>query len=146
MRRGAPLVLLAILAAGSCVAPARSFDAYESKAVDSAESALSQARAAILTAELTHRGRLFAPLVSVQLQEAEVGAETAASTFASVQPPDTPSDALRGELLPLLERAATLIADLRIEARRDDLAEVARGSAPLEPVADRLERFVAEHR
>jgi hypothetical protein len=136
----------AMLAAGACVLPARSFDAYESKAVDSAESALSQARTAILTAELAGRGRLFAPIVSVQLQEAEVGAETAASTLASVQPPDAAPDALRAELLPLLERAASLIADLRVEARRGDLDEVARGIAPLEPVADRLERFVSGHR
>jgi hypothetical protein len=146
VKRARLIAAAAVIAAGSCVVPARSFDAYESKAVDSAASALSQARSAILTAELAGRGRLFAPLASVQFQEAEVGADTAASTFASVQPPDASSDALRGELLPLLEEAASLIAELRIEARRGDLDRVAGGMAPLKPVADRLERFVAEHR
>jgi hypothetical protein len=146
MNRGHLIAAAAVIAAGSCVVPARSFEAYESKAVDSAETALSQARTAILTGELAGRGRLFAPFASVQLQEAEVGADTAASTFASVQPPDASSDALRGELLPLLQDAASLIADLRIEARRGDLDRVAQGITPLKPVADRLERFVSEHR
>jgi hypothetical protein len=146
MRRARVLAVAVTLAAGACVLPARSFDAYESKAVVSAESALSKARSAILSAELAGRGRLPAPLVSVQLQEAEVGAESAASTLASVQPPDARSDALRAELLPILQHAASLIADLRIAARRGDPASLAKGSAPLAPVADRLERFVAEHR
>ena len=78
--------------------------------------------------------------------EAAVGATSARDTFASIQPPDPESDALRAELLPVLGQAADLIASMRIAARRSDAQTMAAIGAELEPVATTLERFVDDHR
>jgi hypothetical protein len=139
-------VLLAVLLATGCVAPARSFSAFESKAVDSAESARSDAETAILAADLAAQGRLASATTSDMLQEAAIGAATAAETFATIQPPDPASDALRRELLPELQRAADTIALMQIAARRVDVAAVSDLITDLRPIADGLERFALDHR
>jgi hypothetical protein len=114
--------------------------------VDSAESSLSDARTALLAADLATTGRTFEPLTSVQLQDAADGAASTFGTFATIQPPDAASDRLRADLLPLLDRTAALIADMRIAARRADAAGVGRVSPSLATVADELERFAQAHR
>jgi hypothetical protein len=123
------------------VSPARDFAAYRDKAVDSAASSLSQARTAILTAQLANADGLFAPNVSVQLAAAESGAITSRDVFASIQPPDAPSDRLRAVLLPLLTEVVDQIAMMRIAARRNDLRAITPLVGPLSEAADRLERF-----
>ena len=139
-------VVLVALAASACVAPARSFSAYESKAADSAESATSDAGSAILAAGLAADGRLEAATTSLILQDAEIGATSTADTFASIQPPDGASDALRAELLPRLRSAADTIGLMRIAARRVDTGTLADLIAQLRSIADQLERFASEHR
>jgi hypothetical protein len=129
----------------ACVAPARSFGAFEGKAAATADSVLSQARTAILTAQIVERDGLFGPLVSIELSEAEAGARSAADAFASIQPPDSASDRLRAELLPLVAEAADRIASMRIAARRSDLHALAELADPLVTLADRLERFLDRH-
>jgi hypothetical protein len=135
-----------VLLPTACVAPARSFSAYESKAVDSAESATSNAETAILTVGLATGGRLESPTTSLILQDAAIGAATAVETFASIQPPDAASDSLRRELLPELQAAADTVALMRIAARRVDAATLSSLITQLRPIADRLERFAVEHR
>lgn len=132
--------------ASACVAPARSFSAYESKAVDSAESATSDAETAILTAGLAADGRLEAATTSLLLQDAEIGATSTADTFASIQPPDGASDSLRAELLPELRSAADTIGLMRIAARRVDTGALSGLIGQLRSTADRLERFALDHR
>jgi hypothetical protein len=144
--RRAFFVLALLALATACVAPARTFDDYEGKAVTSAETAASEARTAILTSSVAGRSQLPPPTASVIVAEAAVGATGVADTFASIQPPDAESDALRAELLPALEQAADLIASMRIAARRTDTEAMAAVSADLAPVAALLERFVEEHR
>jgi hypothetical protein len=145
MVRHSIAVVVAVLVLTGCVLPARSFDDYEGKAVSSAETAISQAQTASLTGITVRRDGLFAPNVSVLLADAETGAVTARDTFASIQPPDDASDALRAELLPLLERTADEIARLRIAARRRDLSAVAQGTGAVDDLTAELERFVTEH-
>jgi hypothetical protein len=145
MVRPSIAVVVAGLILTGCVLPARSFGDYEGKAVSSAETAISQAQTASLTGVVVRGDGLFAPNVSVVLADAETGAVTARDTFASIQPPDGASDALRTELLPLLERTADEIARLRIAARRRDLSAVVEGTAALDDLTAELERFVAEH-
>jgi hypothetical protein len=144
-RRSAGLALLALWLGGSCVSPTRDFAAYEDKAADTAASALSQARTAILVAHIAGQGSLFAPNVSVQLQEAEIGAATSRDVFASIQPPDEASDEVRAELMPLLMSAADQISHMRIAARRRDVDEVVHLSIPLSHIADELESFDERH-
>ena len=78
----------ALAMAAACVAPARTFDDFEGKAVTSAESAASEARTAILTSSVAERSRLPGPTTSVIVAEAAVGASSVRDTFASIQPPD----------------------------------------------------------
>ena len=144
--RSLVLTVVALALASACVAPARTFEDFEGKAVTSAESAASEARTAILTSSVAERSRLPGPTTSVIVAEAAVGASSVRDTFASIQPPDPESDALRAELLPVLGRAADLIASMRIAARRSDEQTMAAIGADLEPVADTLERFVDDHR
>jgi hypothetical protein len=137
-----------ILAAAGCfnpIGPARTYDDYEHKAKDTAESALSSVQTARLVARVATRGDAFGPYVSVMLSESETGAAHASSVFASVQPPDDHADRLRARLSPMLNRAEEHLARLRIAARRGELDRLHRLARPLRPLSRRLERFISRH-
>ena len=133
----APLVTMMLVA---CIGPARTDSAYQSKAVDTADEVVSASRTVLLAAQLSDRGRSFAPTVSVTVADAETGAETARDAFSSIQPPDAESDDLRASLLPTIQHACDVIADVRIAARRAD-SDLSQIAAPLEPLADELDAF-----
>ena len=143
------VVLLAlVLVASACVqpvTPARTFDDYEHKAKDTAESALSSVQTARLAARVGARGDAFGPYVSVILSESETGAAHASSVFGGIQPPDEHADRLRSRLTRLLNRADGDLARLRIAARRGELDRLQRLAQPLGPLSRRLERFIARH-
>jgi hypothetical protein len=142
--RGA--ILLAVGALGAaCVAPARSAAAYEGKAADSASSAVSALRTAILAAGLGGADRSFPPTVSILLSEAEEDADATEGAFSSIQPPDPESDQIRAELEPMLIKASKGLALLRIAARRADLGALPGLAQPLERLAGKLDRFAQEH-
>jgi hypothetical protein len=143
MRRGVLVVVLVSCAA--CVAPARSFDAYEGKAAAAARAAGSAVETALLTVDQADRDALFSPNASILVQEAEQDAASAEGSFSSIQPPDPASDRLRAELEGLLGPAVDRLAQLRIAARRGDLATMDEVAGPLRDVADGLERFAEEH-
>jgi hypothetical protein len=148
-----PLWLVAvvgILAVGATgciktISPARTFDAYEHKAKDTAESALSAVQTARLGARVGTDGDAFGPYVSVLLSEAEEGASHAHATFDSVQPPDAHSDVLRHRLGDLLTQTDEHLSTLRIAARRGELERLVRLAAPLRPLARKLDRFITVH-
>jgi hypothetical protein len=142
--RGAILLTLVSVGAG-CVAPARSAAAYEGKAADSASSAISALRTAILAAGLGGADRSFHPTVSVLLSEAEEDADATEAAFSSIQPPDPESDQIRAELEPMLIKASKRLALLRIAARRADLGALPGLAQPIERLAGKLERFAQEH-
>jgi hypothetical protein len=110
--------------------------------VDAAEEATSQARTAILTAQLVDRDRLLRTSAAVQLQEADAATAAAVETFASVQPPNPRADRLRARILPVLERVADLISRMRFEARREDTAALLGFRSELIEPTDALERWV----
>jgi flagellar basal body-associated protein FliL len=142
-----PRVLLALVfcAAVGCSLPATTSDAYRSKAVDAAEEVASQARTAILTAELARQDRLLATAVAVQLKEAESAASALVESFASVQPPDARADRLRARILPLLERASDAITRMRFEAKRDHMAALLRLRSSLIEPTEVLERWATSN-
>jgi hypothetical protein len=142
-----PRVLLALVfcAAVGCSLPATTFEAYRSKAVDAAEEVASQARTAILTAELARQDRLLASAVAVQLEDAETTAVGAAERFALVQPPDARADRLRVRILPLLERASDAITRMRFEAKRDQMAALLRLRSSLIEPTEVLERWATSN-
>lgn len=139
---------LGLLAAAGCVrvvGPARTADAYEGKAVTTAEAVLSALETARLTIDVADEGRAFAPYMSVSIAEAEGGAQGAQSAFESIQPPDGRSDQLREELVGLLDEATDTLAAARIAARRTDGDALNAEAEPIQQAIDQLDAFVAEH-
>jgi hypothetical protein len=136
---------LLLIAATACVAPARSFDAYEGKAVDTADSALSAVETGRLAAATAGREDSFATTLSVVLADAESEAFGARSIFESIQPPDPRSDELRTQLDSILVRAVDGLSRLRITARRGEISALPRVAQPLEAVSQDLQAFSNTH-
>jgi hypothetical protein len=137
-----------VLAAGCTphpVGPARSPGKYEGKAVTTAESALSQVETVRLAADAAGDGHVFGPYLSVLISDQEDALTGLRGTFASIQPPDERSDALRAELDEVLTGALDDVAAARIAARRSQFAEVASMVGPLGRDADGLREFIEEH-
>jgi len=128
------------------VGPARTFDSYEHKAKDTAQTALSAVQTGRLGAQAAKRDDTFAPYLAVLVSEAEDEASSAQTTFDSVQPPNDKSDNLRDNLDPLLTRAVDALSQARIAARRADFDEVAKQEPKLAKSARELDRFVEAHR
>jgi hypothetical protein len=141
-RRGA---VAAVLVLCSCVGPARSFDAYGGKAADTADSVASAVETARLAVEVAAAGRAFAPDLSVVLGEAERDARGSLDIFASIQPPDARSAELRAQLLDLIERAETILSNLRIAARWGDLDRLPDIGHPLASLGGELTDFSEAH-
>jgi len=147
MKRSALLgVLLGTLAVSGCVAPAHDDAAYESKAVLTAQAALSASRTALLGARTYAEQRMPGGYLEPVLVDAEQQLGSVQTSFDSVQPPaTTPADDLRTTLDPLLESAASDVTELRIAARRHRDDDLRRAAADLGPVADQLEAFAGKH-
>jgi hypothetical protein len=150
MRKAVATLIVAIAAAVLWTSlrpgtPARTYDAYELKAKDTAESVLSSVETARLVARAGTDGDAFGPYVSVSLSEAETAVGDAADSFAGLQPPDNRADRLRSRLTAITERADEIVSELRIDARRGMLDGLARTARPLAQVSARLERFVERH-
>jgi len=137
----------AMLAFGSaCVAPARSYGAYEGKAASTAEDALSAVETARLAVTASAEHKVFAPYLSIVLSESEDAASSVQGTFDSVQPPDSRSDKLRSDLDDRLQPAVSVLADLRIAVRRGKIAELLSKLGDLSKAADSLREFHEAHR
>jgi hypothetical protein len=142
MRR---LVLLGLILAGSCIAPARTFDGYKAKAVTTAEEVVSAAQTALLTVRAANASRSFAPSITTTLTDAERDAGAVAGTFDSITPPDERSDRLRETLDRMLQEVTSILGELRIAARRGELHKLPAISKDLSRLTGELEDFIEEH-
>jgi hypothetical protein len=129
----------------SCVAPARSYGAYEGKATTTAEDALSAVETARLALTAAAKHDAFTPYLSVVLGDAEDEATAVQGTFDSVQPPNAKADQLRSDLDDRLQSAISVLADLRIAIRRGLVDELASHVGDLTKAADALRRFHEAH-
>lgn len=136
---------LTLTACIETVSPARTFDAYEHKAKDTAESVLSAVETARLVARAAGDGESFGPYASVLLSDAEEGAGHAQDVFESIQPPDARSDRLRDELGTLLNQASDHLSTLRIAARRHELNRLPGLAHPLRELSQQLNDFIERH-
>jgi len=135
----AGLVLLAALS--GCIGPARTTDDYRRKASTSLQDTGSAVESARLAVDAAARDRATGPYLAVLLGKAEEQATSVQSTFDSVQPPDHGADRLRHEVDGLLGEAVSVLADLRIAARRDDSDAIIGNGAPLEDLSGRLRQL-----
>jgi hypothetical protein len=128
------------------VGPARTFSAYEGKAVTTAESALSRVETVRLAAQTGDDGNAFGSYLSVLISAQEDSLGATQGTFASIQPPDAAADALRDELGALIDTALDHVATVRIAVRRGQLDGLAAVAAPLADDARSLRAFTDGHR
>ncbi|MPZ72182.1 MAG: hypothetical protein GEU74_02960 [Nitriliruptorales bacterium] len=133
---GAVLLLLP-----ACVGPARTEADYRADASNAAKTAISALESAQLTVQTVVDGKASAVYASLRLTEDEGEAEAAIVAFGSVQPPNEEMQRLRADVLGLLQQANTLLADLRIAAFRGDHGHLDAIAQPLQPTADKLQRY-----
>jgi hypothetical protein len=112
---------------------------YASKAAATAETAQLAVQEAV-------DGRLFGRTLAQTLAEAASDAGDAQTTFDAIQPPDGRADVLRDRLDGLLTPAVSALEDLRIAARRGDVAQLPSLAAPLPRLSDKLEQVQKAHR
>jgi hypothetical protein len=127
------------------VGPARSFETYEDKATTTAESALSAVSTTILAADTASAGNAWGPYLSIVVSEQEDAIAGSQGTFASVQPPDLRSEALRSQLNDILQPAVDHVTDVRIAVRRGQLDDLAKVAEPLQGDRDQLRGFLDAH-
>ncbi len=125
------------------VSPARTFEEYESKARDTAQTTLGAVQTVRVAIDV--EDDLIPPYASVLIADAEGDASGAQATFDGVQPPGAAADRVREDLDPLLEQATGVLADARITARRADLDALHELDEQLQRIAGRLDRFIEEH-
>ena len=142
MRRSWLAILLLV---GACTGPVRSVNVYESKAGQTAATAASAVQTAALAVDAAKGDKAFGRYLTQVLVEAEEDAGSAQGVFDGIQPPDRQADELRDRLDELLTEATGTLAELRIAARRGELAELPELAAPLTKVADQLHAFAEEH-
>jgi ABC-type transporter Mla subunit MlaD len=129
------------MAASGCVGPARTEGDFARKASTSAKSVRSAVETARVGADLAKRGKGFSTYLSVLLSEAEEDASKVQSAFDSIDPPNRVADRQRAELDDLMQQTASVLADLRIAARRGQLERLPDIAQPLPDLSDRLQRF-----
>lgn len=142
MRRAAVIVVLAFSA---CVAPTRGFEAFEGKAVDSVRSVTSSVETTRMAIDSALGSEGTAAYLSRTISDAEEEAAGAEGSFATIQPPDARSDALREEVSPLLSSASDLVEDARIAMRRSDIAALSELAGELAKAAQKLHDFLDAH-
>ena len=142
MRRSWLAILLLL---GACTGPVRSANVYESKAGETAAAVASAVETARLAVDAARDGKAYGRYLTQVLVEAEEDAGSAQGTFDGIQPPDRRADELRDRLDELLTEATGTLAELRIAARRGELAELPELAAPLTKLADQLHAFAEEH-
>jgi hypothetical protein len=125
------LVCWVVVALTACVGPARTDSSYEGKAVETAKTVVSAVETARLAARAAARGQATGQYLSIVLGEAEDEAGAAASAFDSIQPPSKRSENLHGRLSEVVTAAIDVLRELRIAARRSQIAA-------LQPIAEKL--------
>ncbi|MEO8694015.1 MAG: hypothetical protein ABI658_10895 [Acidimicrobiales bacterium] len=145
----ASIVLLIVLGLSGCVShpvtPARSYSAYEGKARTTAASVRSSVATARLLAETAGDGKTFGGYAGMLASESEDELSSTIGTFDSIQPPNGRSQALRNELDALMQEALTHVTDVRIAARRGNLADLALFVEDLERSETALTEFLESH-
>ena len=140
------ILLAALMTLVGCVehrvGPARTADDYDRKARTTASAAISAVETVRFLAELSSAGDSLATFTSVSVSEQEDALAAIRSDFESIQPPGSPSDEVRSQLVGLLDAAMEHVATVRIAARRGQLGELADIGAPLADDSAALNSFL----
>lgn len=135
------LFLVCAFVAAGCVGPARSESDYRADVSNTAKAAISAVESAQLVVKAVVDGKAAAAYISRRLTEDEQEVQSTITTFASVQPPTARMDGLRSEVLNLLERANTVLGQMRVAAFRDDHVEMVSIARALPAISSELSRY-----
>jgi hypothetical protein len=127
------------------VGAARTDEKYLGKAVTTARAAESEVATVLLVADAASRGKSFGPYTALVVSDAEAALSGVQGTFDSIQPPSDASDSTRDELDALLGNAVDHVSNVRIAARRGELADLAETARPLVRDAAGLREFVEQN-
>jgi hypothetical protein len=131
------LVVVSLSGLAGCVTPAFDRSDYVAKTVPTVESAISSLETARLAVESLDRHGLPLAPVEVAVTDAEDVLGSVSGTFVAIQPPSQELDALRNDVLDLLDKAEDQMGDTRIAVRRGDVeAAVAVVDASKQTVAE----------
>ncbi|MGB9377898.1 MAG: hypothetical protein WCB04_10350 [Mycobacteriales bacterium] len=133
--------LVALVAIAGCAGPSRTYDDYQSKAVNTVKAATSALQTARLAVQAQRRGNTTVPYLSVILGQAEENIGSVQGTFDSVQPPDTRADKTRTAVDDLLTQAGDGLSALRIAVRRGQLSELPTIASALDKLVTAMNRF-----
>ena len=137
------MLAAAALFLAACAAPAHGSADYAAKAAQTAKAAASDVATALVAARLGGQGRAWRPYVDVVLSNAEDDLSSVIDTFDSVQPPTPADDRLRERLDGVLQKADSVVSDLRIEVRRSGGGALPSLARQLDPVARELQQLAA---
>lgn len=145
MSRTTWLVLAAVAAliaasAWYLQAPPRGPEAYRERAAATAEALRSHVQTALLWAATERRGDATRRAATVGFEEAETDAVASAATFAGYDPPPGTRE-LRAAVTRVADETVAALADLRIAAARGEWERIAKVTAPLGDLAERLDRL-----
>ena len=124
------------------VGPARTMAKYDGKAATTAKSALSVVETVRLVARAAADGKAIGTYVDVVVSDAEESLDGLSGTFGSIQPPAERADEVRETLSGMLDDALGHVGEVRIAARRGDLADLGRVAEPLAHDAEVLRMFI----
>ena len=138
-------LVLVMLTAVSCQAPARTYPPFEADAVATAEQAQSAVETALLAAQAAAKGNAFGNYLSPTLGDAEDTASAVQGSFDLEQPPNAAADQLRAKLDPILSRASDVLMQLRIHVRRGQIDRLYDIAQPLKKISSDLDTFIKDH-
>jgi hypothetical protein len=119
---------------------------YQKTAVRSAQEALNAVRTAAVTVDAWQRGGLLDPYASTLLDDELSRVASAHQQLLGEAPPDAGARTIRGQLLPLLDAAATGLGDLVAAMSTMDDAAIRAGQTRLRELGERLDDFVERYR
>jgi len=137
--RAASAALMACLALGGCVVPARDDGAFRANAEAALGSAVSEARTGALVLQARLDGHATNAYADTVITESESAIGPIEDSFGNVDPPEAGQDQLRTDVMELLGDTADAFAAARLAVRRDDEAQMRATATELTEVADRMD-------
>jgi hypothetical protein len=135
------VVAVAAAALWYVTAPPKGVDGYRERAAATAETLRSQVQLARIWVEAVEDDESTQTAALVGLEETELDAGSASSTFESYQPPSE-LVGLRSEFTSLADEATAALGELRVAAQQHEWSRVPELAEPLPDLAKRL----MEHR
>ena len=140
------LLVLPVACVAHPVGPARTMGKYTGKAATTAKSALSVVETVRLVARAAAEGKALGTYVDVVVSRAEESLDGLSGTFGSIQPPAERADRVREALEGMLDDALGHVTEVRVAARRGELAGLGRVAEPLAHDAEVLRKFIEGRR